>query len=96
MARLELDNFDAARAVETMVALADLVDRPEGSNGYLSDAQVQSLTCPPGLAGSGDRSRIAANLRATAAAIAKQLPDDAPDVSGPYAFRVDATDILGR
>lgn len=95
MAKYELDNVDAARLVETLIAVADLVEQPPGSGGYLSDGQLRCLTCPPGLAIAKDRPAFAKNLRASAAALAKQLLDDAPDVSGPYAYWQDASDILG-
>lgn len=95
MAIYELDNYDAPRLVETLVAVADLVEQPPGSPVYLSDGQVRCLTCPPAHAITLDRPAFAANLRASAAVLAKQLPDDAPDVSGPYAYRQDASDILG-
>lgn len=62
----------------------------------MSDGQVHCLTCPPGLAIAKDRPAFAKNLRTSAASLAKQLPDDASDVSGPYAYRQDASDILGR
>jgi hypothetical protein len=95
MATYELDNHDAARLIETAIAVADLVEQEPGSPGYLSDGQVNCLTCPPGLAIARDRAAFAKNLRDSAAALGRQLGDDAPDVSGPYAYRQDASDILG-
>jgi hypothetical protein len=96
MGTYELGNVDAARIVETLFAIADLVEQPPDAPGYLSQGQVYSLTCPPGLAFTNDRNAFAENLRASAAVVAKQMPDDAADVSGPYAHRQDASGILGR
>jgi len=70
-----------------MVALADLVEQPPGSDGNLSDGQVRCVTSPPGHAITRDRAAFAQNLRASAAAVARQLPGDAAKVSGPYAYR---------
>ena len=95
MPTFDLDYDDAARLVTTAIALADLVEQEPGTPGCLSDGQLNCLTCPPALLIVRDRPAFAANLRASAGALGKQFGDDAPDISGPYAYRHDAKDILG-
>jgi hypothetical protein len=88
-ARYEIDHNDAARAVTTLYALADMVDAPEGNLGRLTDNQMQVITSPPGLVISRNRSASAGNLRRTARAIEEQMPGAAPDTSGPYALHTE-------
>jgi hypothetical protein len=38
---------------------------------------------------------MAANIRAAALAVYRQMPDDSPDMSGPYAFRATIKDLAG-
>ena len=95
MAPYELDNNEAARIVETMIALADLIEQPPGSPAYLDDHHLVSLTSPPAHVIYKDRPHMAANIRAAALAVYRQMPDDSPDRSGPYAFRATIKDLAG-
>ena len=83
MATYELDNAEAAKIVETLISLADLIECPPGLRRHMSDDQLISLTRPPAHLIYKDRPRMAANIRAVALAVDKQMPDDARDVSGP-------------
>jgi hypothetical protein len=81
----KIDHHIVGRIVTTLYCVADMLLAPLDHPAHLTDNQKQALTSPPGLALS--RERLAINLRLAARAIEKQMPDDAPDTSGPYALR---------
>lgn len=94
MATYELGNNEAARIVESMIALADLIEQPPGHPAYLTDDRLMSLTSPPAQMIYTDRPRMAANIRAAALSVYKQMPDDSGDMSGPYACRESIRDLI--
>ena len=95
MAQYELNNYEAAKIVETMISLADLIEQPPGSPAYLDDHHLANLTSPPAKVIYKDRPQMATNIRAAALAVYRQMPDDSPDMSGPYAFRATIKDLAG-
>lgn len=80
-----IDGWDAAKIVQTLYCVADMIEQPPESAVHLTENHLRVMTSPPSLTGFyTERAKSANSLRRCARLLEEQLPDDAPDTEAPH------------